>query len=78
LFWAQERRVVLVRVGEQLREIWRHATGSGKKMELAASAEEGGDTPDIGAAVDSEPGSVSLAALAKTHAGESAPVAEAV
>jgi HK97 family phage portal protein len=32
--------VVLVRVGEQLREIWRQATGSGKKMELAASAEE--------------------------------------
>jgi len=40
LFWAQERRKVLVRVGEQLREIWRQATGSGKQTELAASAED--------------------------------------
>ncbi|MDR3793380.1 MAG: phage portal protein [Terracidiphilus sp.] len=29
-----------MRVGEQLREIWRQATGSGKKTELAASAED--------------------------------------
>ena len=38
VFWGGGRRKVRVRVGEQLREIWRQATGSGRKAELAASA----------------------------------------
>jgi len=37
-FGGGGRRKVRVRVGEQLREIWRQATGSGRKAELAASA----------------------------------------
>jgi HK97 family phage portal protein len=37
-FWDGGKRKVRVRVGEQLREIWRQATGSGRKAELAASA----------------------------------------
>jgi HK97 family phage portal protein len=38
LFWGGGRRKVRVKVGEQLREIWRQATGSGRRAEIAASA----------------------------------------
>jgi len=39
LFWgAANRRKVRVKVGEQLREIWRQATGAGRKVEMAAGA----------------------------------------
>jgi hypothetical protein len=39
-FGAAKRRKVRVRVGEQLREIWRQATGSGRSAELTAGAAE--------------------------------------
>jgi HK97 family phage portal protein len=38
LFWAAKRRKVRVKVGEQLREIWRQATGSNRKADLEAGA----------------------------------------
>jgi HK97 family phage portal protein len=38
LFWGGGRRKVRVKVGEQLREIWRQATGSSRKAEMAAGA----------------------------------------
>jgi phage portal protein BeeE len=38
-FWAAKRKV-RVKVAEQLREIWRQATGSGRSAELAAGAAE--------------------------------------
>jgi HK97 family phage portal protein len=38
LFLGRRRRKVRVKVGEQLREIWRQATGSGRRTNLAASA----------------------------------------
>jgi HK97 family phage portal protein len=38
LFWGGGRRKVRVKVGEQLREIWRQATGSDRRAEIAASA----------------------------------------
>jgi hypothetical protein len=37
-FWGRRKRKVRVKVGEQLREIWRQATGSGRKAEMAAGA----------------------------------------
>jgi HK97 family phage portal protein len=46
LFWGWRKRKVRVRVGEQLREIWRQATGHGgqagvgRRADLAASAAE--------------------------------------
>jgi phage portal protein BeeE len=38
LFFGRRRRKVRVKVGEQLREIWRQATGSGRNAEMAAGA----------------------------------------
>jgi phage portal protein BeeE len=38
LFLGRRRRKVRVKVGEQLREIWRQATGSGRDAEIAAGA----------------------------------------
>jgi HK97 family phage portal protein len=38
LFLGRRRRKVRVKVGEQLREIWRQATGSGRSAEMAAGA----------------------------------------
>ena len=38
LFGAAEKRKVRVRVGEQLRDIWRQATGSGRMRDASASA----------------------------------------
>jgi HK97 family phage portal protein len=38
LFFGQQRRKVRVKVAEQLREIWRQATASGRRTELAAGA----------------------------------------
>ena len=38
LFGAAEKRKVRVRVGEQLRDIWRQATGSGRIRDASASA----------------------------------------
>ena len=38
LFWGGGKRKVRVRVGEQLRDIWRQATGSGRIRDASASA----------------------------------------
>ncbi len=38
-FWSGGKRKVRVRVGEQLREIWRQATGGSRRVDLAAVAE---------------------------------------
>jgi hypothetical protein len=37
-FWGGGKRKVRVKVGEQLREIWRQTTGGGRKAEIAAGA----------------------------------------
>ena len=36
--WGGEKRKVRVKVAEQLREIWRQATGSGRSAEMTAGA----------------------------------------
>src|ERR1035437_2412379 len=37
-FWGGGKRKVRVKVGEQLREIWRQATGSGHRADVATGA----------------------------------------
>jgi hypothetical protein len=55
-YFGWRKRKVRVRVGEQLREIWRQATGSGRGADIDVGRGRcGGGTKDAGAAIDSEP-----------------------
>jgi hypothetical protein len=56
---------VRVKVGEQLREIWRQATGGAEGGTERERGGCGGGAQDAGAARDPEPGPVSGAALPK-------------
>ena len=69
-----------MRVGEQLKEIWRQATGNGvirageRTRPMDVAAESRGSTEDTGAAGDPESGALSGKTFAEAYASESAQV----
>ena len=73
LFLGGGKGKVRVSLGEQLREIWRQATGTAGMRDGGECGRCGGGTKDAGDAIDFDAGAVSGEALAQADTCEPAP-----